>query len=105
VPALGRVPLAKLQPDHGTRMLRDLERRQPPLSSTTVRYAYVVLRIALGRALKLGRVHRNVATLIDPPAKARPERTPTSAEQARAFLASLAGDPDNDVPADRLEAL
>ena len=29
-PALGRVPLAKLQPEHVTRMLRDLAKGQPP---------------------------------------------------------------------------
>jgi len=91
-PALGRVPLAKLQPEHVTRMLRDLEQRQPPLSPTTVRYTYVILRIALGRALKLGKVHRNAATLIDPPAKARQELQPMSAEQARVLLTSVAGD-------------
>ena len=97
-PAVGRVPLSKLQPDHVLVMLRDLQRRgEPPLSPTTVRYVYVVLRIALGRALKLGHVQRNVATLIDPPARERKERQPLSAEQARAFLASVEGD--------RLEAL
>lgn len=96
-PAIGRVPLAKLQPEHLMVMLRDLEQSDPPLSATTVRYVYVVLRIALGRALKLGHVHRNVATLIDPPTRRRDERQPLSAAQARAFLASVNGD--------RLEAL
>ena len=38
-----------------------------------------VLRIALGRAVKSGRVVRNVATLVDPPAKARREMQPLSA--------------------------
>jgi integrase len=56
------------------------------LSPTTVRYAYAVLRIALGRALKSGIVLRNVATLVDPPAKARREPHPLTADQARAFL-------------------
>jgi integrase len=96
-PALGRIPLAKLQPEHIGRMLRDLEKREPALSPITVRYAYVVLRIALGRALKLGRVHRNVAALIDPPAKARRDLQPMTAERARTLLATVAGD--------RLEAL
>ena len=96
-PAIGRVPLARLQPEHVLAMLRDLERREPPLSPTTVRYVYVVLRITLGRALKHRYVLRNVAALIDPPARARHELQPMSAEQARAFLASLRGD--------RLEAL
>jgi integrase len=67
------------------------------LSPTTVRYAYSVLRIALGRAMKAGTVARNVATLVDPPAKAPVELAPLSADQVRELLASLAGD--------RLEAL
>src|SRR5215210_7519584 len=67
------------------------------LSPTTVRYVLVVLRAALGRALKSGRVVRNVASLVDAPARATSDIRPLSAEQMRAFLASVAGD--------RLEAL
>ena len=67
------------------------------LSPTTVRYAYAVLRIALGRALKSGRVVRNVCTLIDPPARVRSELRPLSMEQSRTLLAGIRGD--------RLEAL
>jgi len=48
-PALGRVPLAKLTPEHVDAMLRTLAARRPALSPTTVRYVYSVLRIALGR--------------------------------------------------------
>jgi integrase len=62
------------------------------LSSTTVRYAYSILRIALGRALKSGRVVRNVATLVDPPSKASHEIRPLTADQARQFLSSTADD-------------
>jgi len=65
-PAIGMLPLAKLEPEHIASMLTRLTTRGD-LSSTTVRYAYAVLRIALARALKSGRVIRNVATLIDPP--------------------------------------
>jgi hypothetical protein len=60
------------------------------LSPTTVRYCYSVPRIALGRAVKLGRVHRNVATLIDPPGKARRDLQPLSALEARQLLAAVA---------------
>ena len=70
-------------------MLRDLEKREPALSPTNIRYVYVVLRIALGRALKLGKAYRNVATLIDPPAKGRRDRQPTSG--GRAARSALAG--------------
>lgn len=65
-PALGKISLAKLQPEHVTRMLSDLTARGD-LSPTTVRHAGVVLRIALGRALRSGKVMRNVATLVDVP--------------------------------------
>ena len=92
VPAIGRHPLAKLEPSHVAVMLADLTARGR-LSPTSVRYCYVVLRIALGRAYKQGLVARNVATLVDPPAKARQERHPLTAEQTRAFLASVSGDP------------
>jgi integrase len=95
-PAVGQVALAKLEPEHVQRMLAALTARGD-LSPTTVRYAYAILRIALGRALKSGRVIRNVCTLIDPPAKAHRELRPLSAQQVRDFLAGIAGD--------RLEAL
>ncbi len=90
-PAIGRKPLARLEAEDVARMLGGLSERGD-LSSTTVRYAYSVLRIALGRALKRGRVLRNVATLVDPPAKARRELRPLSAEDARAFLEATADD-------------
>jgi integrase len=90
VPAIGRVPLAKLEPADVARMLDAVAVRG--VSPTTVRYSYVVLRIALGRALKGGRVLRNVATLVDLPAKARHELRPLTAEQARSFLGATAGD-------------
>jgi integrase len=70
-------------------MLSGLEARGG-LSPTTRRYAYSVLRIALGRAVKGGKVSRNVATLVDAPAKARREMHPLSAEQTRAFLQATA---------------
>jgi integrase len=96
VPAIGHVALAKLEPEQVQGMLARLSARGD-LSPTTVRYAYSVLRIALGRAVKHGRVVRNVCTLIDPPAKARHELRPLSGAQARQLLTGIRGD--------RLEAL
>ncbi|MDP9270650.1 MAG: site-specific integrase [Chloroflexota bacterium] len=95
-PAVGRLALAKLDPEHVQRMLVDLTARGD-LSSTTVRYAYVVLRVALGRALKSGKVLRNVAALVDPPAKAKHELRPLTLEQVAIFRHAIAGH--------RLEAL
>ena len=90
-PAIGKVQLAKLQPEHVARMLRDLTARGD-LSPTTVRYACVVLRIALARGLKTGKVVRNVAGLVDLPRRARFETQPLSADQVRAFRESIIGD-------------
>jgi integrase len=95
-PAIGRIPVAKLEPEHVGRMLVDLSARGT-LSPTTVRYAYAILRIALGRALKQGKVLRNVCTLLDPPTKARREPRPLSRAELPVFLAGIRGD--------RLEAL
>jgi integrase len=92
-PSIGTVALAKLQPEHITAMLRDVRRDRPNLSATTIRYAYTVLRIALGRAVKMGKAHRNVATLIDPPARVRPTTSPMTAEQTRTLLVAVRGDP------------
>ena len=90
-PEFGRVPLARLDAASVQRMLTRLiaENR---LSPTTVRYIYTILRIALGRALKLGKVARNVATLIDPPAKARREMRPLTREQVHGFLDAVRED-------------
>lgn len=89
-PRIGRIALAKLQPDHVSGMLRDIRKERPDLSATTVRYVYTVLRIALGRAVKVGKAHRNVATLIDPPTRVRREVEPMSADEARTFLGWVA---------------
>lgn len=91
MPAIGSVPLAKLEPADVSRMLARLTARGT-LSPTTVRYCYAVLRIALGRALKSGRVLRNVCTLVDAPAKSTPEIRPLTADEARAFLEGVSGD-------------
>jgi integrase len=89
-PAIGRQRLAKLEPEHVASMLTRLAARGD-LSPTTVRYAYAVLRIALGRALKSGRVVRNVCTLVDPPSKDRRELRPLTRDESRALLAGVRG--------------
>jgi integrase len=95
-PSIGRIPLVKLEAGDVRRMLVDLTRRGE-LATTTIRYALTILRIALGRAVKDGRVIRNVATLVDAPARSRREVRPLTGDEVRTFLASVAGD--------RLEAL
>lgn len=55
-------------------------------------YAYSVLRIALGRAVKGELLMRNVATLVDPPTKSTMEMHPLSADEARGFLDAVAAE-------------
>lgn len=90
-PAIGGRSLAKLEPVDVRRMVDGLTARGD-LSPTTVRYAHTVLRIALARALKDGKVVRNVAVLVDPPRRVRPELFPLTADQARRLLEGTAGD-------------
>ena len=90
-PAIGTVALGKLTPEHVGRMLADLTTRGT-LSPTTVRYAHAVLRIALGRAMKSGKLPRNVATLTDPPARVDRELRPLTGEQVATFLDSVASE-------------
>ncbi len=79
-PALGRVLLAKVSPEDVQKLLDSLMARGT-LSPTTVRAAYAVLRIAFGRAVKQGRILRNVAVLVDPPSKANITLVPLTAAQ------------------------
>ena len=90
-PAIGRVPLVKLHAEHIERMLADL-RARGDLSDTTVRYVYVVLRVALGKALRSKRVAHNVALSVDAPRASTIERKPLTLEQVATFLDSVADD-------------
>jgi integrase len=90
-PALGQIALARLEPSDVTRMLEGL-RKRGDLSPTTIRYAFAILRIALGRATKMGRVVRNVATLVDAPPLQRRQLATLSADQIRDFLVFMEGD-------------
>lgn len=90
-PALGKVQLTKLDADDITRMTTRLAARGG-LSSTTVRYAYVVLRIALGEALRTKRVIRNVALEVRAPRASRAEREPLTLDEVATFLAYVDGD-------------
>lgn len=77
VPRIGRIRLAKLQPDDldglYVELLRNGNRRGKAaggLSPASVRYVHRVLRKALGDAHRKGIVSRNVASQADPPSPA-----------------------------------
>jgi integrase len=95
VPEQGRVPLARLAPQHLQRLYAS--RQEAGLSAGTVRQIHAVLRRSLGQAERWGLVPRNVARLVTPPRNGRKEMKTLSPEQARCFLEAAAGD--------RLEAL
>jgi integrase len=105
IPALGEIPLAKLGASHLERLKREKldaivavgpgvkkpVKGQPPpeprhLSATSVRYCFVVLRMALDRAVKLDLVPRNVALLVDFPKTEHAEIQPYGPEEAQKFL-------------------
>lgn len=90
IPALGRTVLSKLTAQQVqafyTRKLKE------GLSPTTVRNMHLVLHHALGDALRLGVVQRNVTQQVRPPRKQHHEMAVLSGEQSRALLAAAIGD-------------
>ena len=54
--------------------------------------SHIALRRSLADATRLGLVSRNVAALVKPPVPARAELVTWTAEEVRAFLASVEGD-------------
>jgi integrase len=83
VPALGRLELAKLSPQHLQQLYR--EKREAGLTRT-VEMIHAVLHVALARAAEWGLVPRNVAEHAQPTrVRARDMRALTP-DEARAFL-------------------
>lgn len=95
LPALGRLPLAKVEPRHLQRLYAD--KLDEGLSPTSVHHLHAILHRALGRAARWGVVPRNVAGLVDAPPMVHHEMRTLGPEEARRFLNAAADD--------RLEAL
>ncbi|MEW5934348.1 MAG: tyrosine-type recombinase/integrase [Bacillota bacterium] len=96
VPALGRIPIARLSPSHVQKLYADKLREG--LSPRTVRYIHAVLHAALEDAVKEGLCGRNAAHLARPPEKEAKERPVLSEEESRILLDRLA-DPRLRIPA------
>jgi len=94
-PALGKLPLARLQPHHLQRLYAD--RLKVGASPTDVRHLHSVIHHALKDGVRWGLIAHNVADLVTPPRIQRREMQTLSPEEARRFLEAAAGD--------RLEAL
>jgi integrase len=87
-PALGSVPLTKLQPRQVQAFINGL--LDDGLSPSTVQRVRATLRCALNQARRWGMVQRNVATLIDMPKVERPRFEPMTLEQARRMMDAAA---------------
>ena len=79
LPALGRLPLAKLEPRHLQRLYAD--KLEEGLSPTSVHHLHAILHRALGRAARWGVVPRNVAGLVDAPPMVHHEMRTLSPEE------------------------
>lgn len=89
-PALGRIPLRKLSPDHVAKFYSDLEKNGV---SASIREAiHLRLHRALAVALKRGLVLRNVTDAVDRPKRRSNPMRALSVEQARNFLDIARGD-------------
>jgi integrase len=95
VPALGRIRLKALTPDHVRGLYR--EKLDGGLAPRTVLHIHRTLSKALKQATDDGLIPRNAAASVKPPQPRREEIQPLSGDQVWAFLGTVAGD--------RLEAL
>ena len=90
LPGLGAIRLAKLTPQNVQSFLS--AQLKSGRSKRTAQLGLVILRRALGQAVKWDLAARNVAKLVDAPKVERPPVEPLTAEQARQFLESSKGD-------------
>jgi len=83
-PAIGHIPLDKLNPQH----IRDLYAgmREKGLSARTILHNHRILRQALSHAVKWEMIPRNVCDTVDPPRPKRVEMTALDIQQSQRFL-------------------
>jgi integrase len=89
LPGLGHHRLDRLQPEHLESLYGAVAAKG--LAPATVLRAHRVLSRGLKVAMQRGKIARNVATLVDPPAVKRPQTAlPLDADEARRVLAAAA---------------
>lgn len=93
--AIARVPLARLGPQHLEQLYA--QRLEAGSAPRTVRNVHAFLHKAIGQATTWGLLPRNVVDLVSAPRAGQRDMVTLDEHQARAFLASAAGE--------RLEAL
>ena len=84
VPSLGRMSLTRLEPRHLQNLYREMLAKG--LSPVSVRNYHARIGTMLSRAVKLGTIIRNPASLVDLPAIERREMVMFSTEEARRFV-------------------
>jgi integrase len=89
-PLLGHHRVSKLAPAHIRGFLK--QKLADGLSPRTVQLSLVILRKALGQAVKDGLIARNVAKLVDAPRWKRPEVKPWEVREAGRFLDAIKGE-------------
>src|SRR5829696_8101644 len=94
-PALGRIRLKALTPDHVRGLYR--EKLDSGLAPRSVLHIHRTLSKALKQATDDGLIPRNVTEAVKPPQSRRDEMQPLSRDQVRTFLDTVKGD--------RMEAL
>ena len=94
-PALGRIRLKALTPDHVRGLYR--EKLDSGLAPRSVLHIHRTLSKALKQATDDGLIPRNVTEAVKPPQSRREEMQPLSRDQVRTFLDTVKGD--------RMEAL
>jgi integrase len=90
VAGLGKVPLAKLTPQHVQSFYT--AKLAEGLSSSTVHHLHGVLHRALKDAVHQGLVQRNVTESVHAPRRQRPEMMVLSEDQGKRLLAATQGD-------------
>src|ERR1035437_7716471 len=90
IPRLGRVPLARLTPQHLQELYSEL--RTAGLSPMSIRHAHAEFNRALEQAVRWDAVPRNVASLVDPPQAPRRPMQTLAPEQVRRLLAAAERD-------------
>ncbi len=89
-PALGQIPLAQVEPQQ---LQAFYAKKTAEGKVRTARYCHSLLRQALGHALKMGIVGRNVALACDPPRVERKAMTTLAAADIPRFLEAVACTP------------
>jgi len=94
IPALGKLPLTKLEPYHvqvyHTRKLSQGRiAGRGGLSRRSVQYHHVILSEALKNAVRLGLLVRNVCQVVDPPSPERKEMATLTSDEVPDFLEAI----------------